>query len=181
MGSYRAKAGRIPAVESTKPTLPDAQAVSEAVKEWASTKPGFARLLTAGVPVARALPRWGLELLRANQIPEATAALRAALTLSPTDAVLWGNYGMALAQGNAPAEAAASLEYSVNLLRHQPATWLMLGMARKKLGDLSVAERAYRVALEQKPDSSAAWQLIAILKEEQKDFAGATMQVGRRH
>lgn len=160
-------------MESTKPTLPDAQAVSEAVKEWASSKPAFARLLNAGVPVERALPRWGLHLLRANQIPEATAALRAALALAPTDAVLWANYGMALAQGNASGESAASLEYSVNLLRQQPSTWLMLGMARKKLGDLSGAERAYRVALEQKPDSSAAWKLIAILKEEQKDFAGA--------
>jgi predicted TPR repeat methyltransferase len=163
----------MPPVEVIKPTLPDAEAVSQTVKEWTATQPGLAKLLQAGVPVNRALPRWGLDLLRAHQIPEATAALRAALSLAPADPVLWANYGMALAQGNSSSEAAACLEYSVTLLRHQPVTWLMLGMARKKMGDLIGAERAYRVALEQKPDSSAAWQLIAILREEQKDFAGA--------
>jgi predicted TPR repeat methyltransferase len=164
---------QIPAVEASKPTLPDDEAVSRSVKEWTATRPGFARLLKAGVPVNRALPRWGLELLRANQIPEAIAALRAAVSLAPADPVLWANYGMALAKGNSSDEAAVCLEYSVTLLRHQPVTWLMLGIARKKQGDLIGAECAYRVALEQKPDSSAAWQLISILREEQKDFAGA--------
>ena len=134
-------------MEATKPILPDATAVSETVKQWAATRPGLARLIAAGVPLVRALPRWGLELLRANRIREATDVLRAALSLAPDDPVLWANYGMALGQGNASRESLACLEYSVALLRQQPATWLMLGLARKKLGDLSGAESAYRVAL----------------------------------
>jgi len=86
---------------------------------------------------------------------------------------LWANYGIALSQGNSSDDAAACLEYSVTLSRHQPNTWLMLGLARKKQGNLADAEAAYRVALEQKPDSSVAWQLIGAVKEEQRDYAGA--------
>jgi predicted TPR repeat methyltransferase len=160
-------------VEAIKPTLPEARAVSESVRGWAATQPGLARLLHAGTPVVRALPQWGLELLRTNQIHQAAAAFRAALALAPDDPVLWADYGLALDQSGSPSEAVACLEYSLALLRHQPVTWLLLCLAKKKLGDPAGAELAYRVALEQKPDSSAAWQLIAILKEEQKDFAGA--------
>src|SRR5580693_115712 len=118
------------------PTLPDAEAVSESVKGWVAAQPNFARLLKAGMSVERALYRWGLDLLRAKQIPEAISALRAALSLARLDPVLWLNYSMALADGGALAESAACLEYSLKLLPRQPATWLMLGMARKKLGDL---------------------------------------------
>ena len=160
-------------MEAVKPILPDAGAVSEAIKGWAATQPRFALLLKSGVPAVQALTRWGLELLRANQITEAMPVLRSALALAPGDPILWANYGIALSQGNFLGEAAASLEHSVALSHHQPDTWLMLGLARKKLGDLGAAEAAYRVALEQEPGSSAAWQLIGTLKEEQRDFAGA--------
>ena len=156
-----------------KPQLPDPGAVSEHIKGWAATEPGFARFLNARVPVVEALTRWALELLRANQLPMAISVLRSALALTPADPVLWANYGIALSQVNSSDKAAACLEYSVVLSRHQPNTWLTLGLARKKQGDLGAAEAAYRVALEQKPDSSLAWQLIGALKEEQRDYAGA--------
>jgi predicted TPR repeat methyltransferase len=154
--------------------LPEAEAVSQSIKDWAAAQPRFARLLKAGMSADQALSRWGLDLLQANQISEATVAFLAALALAPADPLLWANCGLALARADSPAESAACLEYSVTLLPQQPSAWLMLGMARKKLGDLPRAERAYRAALQQKPNWGAALQLLAILKEEQKDFAGAS-------
>lgn len=146
--------------------------MSENIKGWAATESGFARFLRAGIPPVQALTRWALELLRTNQIPEAVAALSSALALTPADPVLWANYGVALSQGSS-SEAAACLEYSLALARHQPDTWLILGLTRKKQGDPVAAEIAFRVALEQEPHSTAGWQLIGILKEEQRDFPGA--------
>jgi predicted TPR repeat methyltransferase len=153
--------------------LPDTAAVAESIKSWTATQPRFAALLQAGSPAPLALARWALELMRANQIPDALAALRCALALAPDNPVLWSDYGIALSQSNLSREAAACLEHSVTLLRHQPDSWLMLGLVRKKLGELAAAESAYRVALEQDPHSNVAWQLLGVLKEEQKDFFGA--------
>lgn len=141
-----------------KPQLPDPDAVPEHIKEWAATHPRFARFLNARVPAAEALARWAQQLLRAKRIPLAISVLRSALALTPGDPVLWANYGIALCQSNSPEEAIACLEYSVALSRQQPSTGLLLGLSRKKQGDLAGAEAAYRVALEQKPDSSLAWQ-----------------------
>jgi len=160
-------------VDNAGPVLPDAAAASETIKAWAASQPRFAELLGTGVPVVRALTRWGFEFLAANQSSEAVAAFGSALALIPGDPVLWANYGMALKQADSTSEAAACLERSVALLRFQPETWLMLGLVRRKLGDLAGAEAAYRVALEQEPQSGVAWQLIAGIKEEQRDFAGA--------
>ena len=156
-----------------KLTLPDAKAVAETVKTWAGQNPKFAGLLAGGVPTPKALTRLALELLTSKRIPEALPVLRSALALTPADPVLWTNYGIALDQGNLPDDAAESFEHSVELCRHQPDTWLLLGMVRKKLGDPVAAEAAFRIALEQEPKSSVAWQFLGLLKQEQKDFAGA--------
>ena len=160
-------------MEEAKPSLPDARAASETIKGWAATEPRFAGLLQAGVPEIQALTRWSLELLRANRIQEAISVLRSALARAPYDPILWANYGIALGQAEHSGEASACLEHSVSLSRRQPDTWLMLGLARKKLGDPAAAETAFRVALEQEPNSGVAWQLLGVLKEEQRDFAGA--------
>jgi len=155
-----------------RPELPEASVVVETMKGWAVTQPEFAELLK-GLPPDRALARWALALLKANQIPNAIVLLRSALALAPQDPVLWANYGIALNQSNLPGEAAACLEYSLKLSPKQPDTWLMLGLARKKLGDLAGAENACRTTLKEEPNSSVAWQVIGMIKEEQKDFAGA--------
>jgi predicted TPR repeat methyltransferase len=160
-------------VEAVQPKLPEPADVSENIKGWAATEPGFARFLDLGMPLVKALPRWALELLKTNRIPQAIAVLRSALTLAPADPILWTNYGIALDHGGFPDEAILALEYSVAVSRNQPDTWLMLGMVKKKQRQAGAAETAYRTALEQDPNSSAAWQLLAVLKEEQRDFAGA--------
>ncbi len=160
-------------MDAANPIAPDAAIAAEAIKGWTQSQPRFAELLKAGVPVVKALTRWGFEFLKANQPSEAVAAFGSALALTPGDPVLWANYGMALSQADSTSEAAACLQQSVALLRQQPETWLMLGLARKKMGDLGAAEAAYRAALEQEPDSSVAWQLIGALKEQQRDYAGA--------
>ena len=156
-----------------KPELPDPGAVAEHIKDWAATKPRFARFLNAKMPVVKALTAWAMELLRENQFPLAITVLRSALTLAPGDSVLWANYGYALHQSDSAEAAAQCLEHAVTLSRHQPLTWLVLGLARKKQGDLAAAETAWRVALEQKPDWSMAWQLMGALKEQLKDYAAA--------
>ncbi|HWY32615.1 MAG TPA: methyltransferase domain-containing protein [Candidatus Acidoferrum sp.] len=156
-----------------KPPLPDPVAVAQNLKGWAATQPRFARYLNARIPVVEALTRWSLELLKANQIPMGISVLRSALALTPDDPVLWANYGTALSKSNASDEAAACLQYSVMLSHQQPHTWLLLGLARQKQGNPGAAEAAYRVALEQEPDSSVAWQLIAALREQLRDYAGA--------
>ncbi len=70
-------------------------------------------------------------------------------------------------------DAAVCLERSLELRRLQPDTWLLLGMVRKKLGDNAAAETAYRTALEQDPNSIAAWQFLGLLKQEQRDYTTA--------
>jgi predicted TPR repeat methyltransferase/Tfp pilus assembly protein PilF len=160
-------------METAKPALPFQGEACASINGWTATRPRFAALLGTGLPAAHALSRWALELLRANEIPDAIAVLRAALSLAPGDPVLWTNYGIALGQSNAPEQEAACLEYSLVLLREQPDTWLMLGLARKKAGNLAAAETAYREALQQEPNSGVAWQLLGVLKEEQREFAGA--------
>jgi tetratricopeptide (TPR) repeat protein len=118
-------------VDNAGPVLPDAAAASETIKAWAASQPRFAELLGTGVPVVRALTRWGFEFLAANQSSEAVAAFGSALALIPGDHVLWANYGMALKQADSTSEAAACLERSVALLRFQPETWLMLGWSEE--------------------------------------------------
>ncbi len=161
------------AVKAIKPKLPDAAVAFENIKRWAANHPGFATLLKSGAPAAQAMARWALELLMENQVHKGIEVLHSALALAPNDPILWADYGIALSQGDFSSEAAACLEYSVTLSRHQPNTWLMLGMVRKKLGDPGGAETAFRVALEQEPDSSLPWQLIGLLKQEQNHLAGA--------
>jgi predicted TPR repeat methyltransferase len=155
------------------PPLPDARTVTDSIKTWATKNPRFAALIGAGTPVVQALTRWSMELLRANQMADAALVLRAALALSPGDAMLWTNYGVALNQENLPADAAVCLERSLELQRLQPDTWLLLGMVRKKLGDATAAENAYRAALQQDSNSTAAWQFLGLLKQEQRDYATA--------
>src|ERR1700733_5101490 len=123
-----------PAVNTSRPTLPNLETVSKTIEGWATTQPVFSALRQAGLPTVQALARWALELLKANQFPDAITVLRCALALAPGDPVLWANYGIALSQGDLPSEASACLEYSVALSRQQPYIWLMLGLARKKLG-----------------------------------------------
>ncbi len=147
--------------------------MTDSIKTWATTDPRFAALIGAGLPAAQALSRWSVELLQGNRTADAVAALRAALVLTPGDAVLWTNYGAALNQENLPAEAAACLERSLALRRAQPDTWLLLGMVRKKLGEAVAAEAAYRTALELDANSTVAWQFLGLLKQEQRDFAAA--------
>ncbi len=160
-------------VERTKPRLPDAKTVLEAVKKWATTQPGLAAFLNAGLSPAESLSRWGLGLVKANHPADAAEVFRATLALAPSDPVLWSNFGMALSQIESTAEAIYCFEHSLGLSKEQPITWLMLGMAKKKLNDAAGAEGAYRAALDLNPNSATAWQLLGILKEEQKDFTTA--------
>jgi predicted TPR repeat methyltransferase len=155
------------------PELPDVQTVSTAVSALASANPGFAAMLTEGVPTADALARLGLHFFREHQIPEATAAFRGAVALAPDNPVMWTNYGAALDCAGSFADAAACLEHSLVLSRRQPDTWLLLGLVRKKRGDLDGCEAAYRIALEQEPDSSTVWECLGLLKEERRDYAQA--------
>ncbi len=43
----------------------------------------------------------------------------------------------------------------------------------EKLGDNAAAETAYRTALQQDANSTAAWQFLGLLKQEQRDYATA--------
>src|SRR4029077_381697 len=138
-----------------------------------SANPGFAAMLTEGVPTADALARLGLHFFREHQIPEATGAFRGAVALAPHNPVMWTNYGAALDCAGSFADAAACLEHSLGLSRRQPDTWLLLGLVKKKRGDLDGCEAAHRIALEQEPESSAVWQCLGLLKQERRDYAQA--------
>ncbi len=94
---------KVPSSSVVTPALPDARAVTDSIKSWATTDPRFGALINGGVPVVQALTRWSMELLRANRMADAALVLRAALALAPGDAMLWTNYGVALNQENLPA------------------------------------------------------------------------------
>ena len=153
--------------------LPTEREVSENVSAWSNANQAFAAILAGGVPVHQALSRWGLLLLRQNRPTEAAASFCSALTLQPSDPVLWLNYGLSLDQSNAFTEAAACFEKSLVFSPGQSQAWLLLGLVRKKLGDLPGAEAAYRRALELEPNLPVAWQCLGLLKEEQRDFPAA--------
>ncbi len=130
-------------------------------------------MVRAGVPLVKALSRWGQQLLAEQRIVEASEAFRSALALAPDDALLWTNFGIALDQSGSLGDAALCLERSLTLTRQQPDAWLLLGVVKTKLADLPAAEAAYRVALELSPGSAVAYQLLGLLKQQQRDHAGA--------
>jgi hypothetical protein len=128
------------------PQLPDAPAVFAAVSALASANPGFAAMLTEGVPEAQALARLSLQLFQERRISEATAAFRSAVALALEDPVMWTNYGTALDCAGLLADAAACLEHSLALSCRRTDTKLLLGPFRKKRGDQNGCEAAYRIA-----------------------------------
>lgn len=155
------------------PRIPTVQAATAAVQAWAKDAPELAALLAKGLPPANALARWGMHLLTTGRGADAVVAFRAAVALAPGDAAHWTNLGVALDRAGTLAEACACLERSVALLRAQPSAWLLLGMTRRKLGDRAGAEAAYLEARVQEPGSLAVQQCLGVLREEQRDYAGA--------
>ena len=160
-------------VVAVAPALPDQRTAAEAVQVWASADPQLANILASGVPLADAASRWGLHLFRRDRLADAVAVFRAAAALLPDDPDSWTRLGIALDRSHRPAEAAGALERSVALRREQPDTWILLGQVRGKLGDRSGAEAAYRTVLDQRPSCCAAWQCLALLMEEGRDYAAA--------
>jgi predicted TPR repeat methyltransferase len=155
------------------PELPDPRVATESAKVWAQADARLSALLEAGIPQARALLRWGSELLRAGQAADAVTAFRAAAALSPAEGAAWTSLGIALDRAGDAATAVACLEHSVGLARDQPDTWLLLGIGREKLDDVPGAEADYRVALELAPSSAAAWKCLGALLDRKRDLEGA--------
>jgi predicted TPR repeat methyltransferase/Flp pilus assembly protein TadD len=144
-----------------------------AVREWSSKDPWFSGMLKIGIPTVQALTRLGFKLLRENNSPEALAVFRSAMALSPNDSGLWHNCGLALSRMNLLKDAVECLERSVTLARQNHDAWLLLGSLRKTLGDSAGAETAYRLALEQQPDSALGWQCLGLISQEKGAYVEA--------
>jgi predicted TPR repeat methyltransferase len=156
-----------------KPEIPEAHAAELSVRAWAAEEAVLGTLLASGLNTAQAAARFGLHLMKENQLQDAATVFRAAIALAPKEPDLWTNLGVALDRLNQSGEAAAALEQSVSLSVQQPDLWIFLGVVRGKLGDLLGAEGAYRTALAQAPTSIAGWQCLGLLKENERDFLAA--------
>jgi predicted TPR repeat methyltransferase len=157
---------------SPLPELPEARVAADSVRAWGEADPALGGLLATGMAPARALLRWGTDLLRGGRASDAAMAFRVAAALEPEQAAAWTSLGIALARTGDDAGSVACLQKAVTLDAGQADTWMLLGMGKERLGDLAEAEQDLRVAVKLAP-SPAAWKCLGALLARRDDAAGA--------
>lgn len=127
-------------------------------------------------PVARHAE--GLRHLTTNRLPDAEAALAAAVR-AKGDVPLWHEHlAVALARQGKFAEAAVTFRIALRLDPASIPTWMNLAQAYRDLKNLPGAEHALREAVQRQPDSTdAALALVAALNDQKKHPDAETLAV----
>jgi predicted TPR repeat methyltransferase len=160
-------------MESNPLLLPSADEAADLIRRWQSLDASLAASLRAGIPPAPALARLGIRLCTQNRLPESLEVLRAATALAPIDPLLWTNLAVVLDRSGLTTDAITAGERALHLSHHQPDTWLLLGNMKKQQADLSGAQAAYETAVSLQPNFALAWQLLAILQQQQHQYHAA--------
>ncbi len=89
-------------------------------------------------------------------LEDAAAEYRAALTLSPCNAIAWINLGMLAARMDRPDRAVQALSVGLEMNPRHYGAATALGEAYEALGQSALAEDAFRAALDLRPDHQPA-------------------------
>ncbi|MGN6369220.1 MAG: methyltransferase domain-containing protein [Phycisphaerae bacterium] len=143
------------------------------IARWEREDEGFARAVESGIGQAQALARLGVRLCLQEHYDEAVAVLRGATELAPADWRILNNLAVVLERARRPADAIAAARASLDLHVRQPEVWLHLANMLKASGDLPAADAAYAQALELEPASPIGWQMLGLLRQEQRRFRDA--------
>jgi Flp pilus assembly protein TadD len=106
-----------------------------------------------------------LELVRANRVAEAEAALRAAAAAHPRASGPLTNLGILYARSQRKAEARVAFERALALNPRNAVAHNWAGVLAREAGDLAQAERSYRAALDADPAFAPALLNLAFLYE----------------
>jgi predicted CXXCH cytochrome family protein len=125
--------------------------------DWAKAIPYFEEA-SRREPTAFRLTQLGNALMENRQFPQAEAALRRAIALTPEEPMEWGTLGWVLWQQDKGAEARADLERAIALDPELPELHNNLANVEWGIGDQAAAEQHFREALRIEP-GVAEWRL----------------------
>lgn len=120
-------------------------------------------LTRAANPSHAALSAHSQALKALGRGEEALAFDLKAVKLYPNDAIAWHNYAATLGDIGRAEEARRAVEKSFALGMDRPETLLIYARALHMMGENGPAERAFRMALERKPDDGQAASELAQL------------------
>ncbi|HUO09451.1 MAG TPA: methyltransferase domain-containing protein [Phycisphaerae bacterium] len=143
------------------------------VERWEREDVAFARSMGSGVDPGQALARLGVRLCLQERYEEAVSVLRVAATARPDDWLILNQLAVVLDRAQEVQEAIGTAHRSLAMKQDQPEVWIHLGNMLKSVNDLAGAEHAYHTALEFEPTSAIAWQLMGLVKQQQRQFRKA--------
>lgn len=120
----------------------------------------------------------GNEALDAANLDEAVRCYRKALDLAPNDSFAWVNLGFVKSEQNLHAEAKPLIERAIAIDANNVDAWYILGGINWHLEEWQAAVKAYRRAVQLKPDFETAYLDLCrlLLKHDRGELAKSLMQ-----
>lgn len=141
-------------------------AIDAAYAHIQSGRPELALALTAPLaqaprPAHTTLAAHAQALKALNRLEEALDCDRRATQLYPQSAIAWHNLGATAGDLERAADARQALERAIAMGLDRPETLLAYARALRLMGEAAAAERAFRQALQRRPDDAQAASELA--------------------
>lgn len=114
-----------------------------------------------------------------GQVPEAIAARRALLEVSPSDAATWNALAELLRRDGQLTEAVAAYEQAVATAAQDVGFLLPLGATLTEMERFALAEQCFKRIVALDPGHADAWCMLGVVAKEQRRFEEAIGHFGR--